>query len=186
MGVSDYTKLENYRSTFAETSKSEDRAVPLINDNKNEIFNLDRLAQSLKGLRGDQAMASCDAYYIDASGRQYLFEFKDQPSINIDAKEIHRKVVDSIALLLLNWQKQCCLETFSSTSVLFVIFRDDSNDASFLQIPTAMMSWMEDNPTAAQEPLLFKFKPIHKSYFTEIHTIPVSTFNNRYFPEIFS
>jgi hypothetical protein len=176
---------QSFQDTLAEVSYSDDTKRSIICDDTKPVVNLDRLALSKKGLCGAQTVASFDAFYIDKADNQYLIEFKDQPSKNIKSNEIHKKIFGSTALLLITCQKDLSVNAFTANTTLFVIFRDDENEASYLQIPSAMKKWMEDNPAKSGEPLLFNLRSEYKSTFKEIHTIPESIFKKSYLPIIF-
>ncbi len=177
--------FQPFKDTLSKVSYSNDTKRSIISDDKIPVINLDRLAVSRKGLSGDQIMASFDALYIDIADNQYLLEFKDQPSKNINSNEIHKKVFGSTALLLLTCQKDATLNIFAAKTSLFVIFKDDENEESFMRIPSAMEKWMDNNPTKSGEPLLFNFSSEYKTSFKEIHTVPESIFKDHYFPNIF-
>ena len=142
----------NYRSTLRETSLSADKHSPFLNLD-DEVYNLDKLSDGLKGIHGNKRFSTCDAF-IERNGMYALVELKDQPNKNIQNKEIQKKVIESAMVLLVSWKNDATQEDLAKKLRLFVVFHDDAKSVGFEKIRKKAKE-LADPRDKEPEPLLF-------------------------------
>ncbi|MCH3915890.1 MAG: hypothetical protein LKE40_00055 [Spirochaetia bacterium] len=167
-----FCPLCNYKSLLAQTSLNTASMESLL-DSGTEVYDFDKLAETLSGLRGDEALNSCDAYF-EKDDKIYLFEFKDQPRCNIPNKVIQQKAFDSVAQLLMSWKNGDSQQIVSSKLVLFVIFNSEK-ERSYEK--TSKKIYTMAYPHSQEEPCYFGLdSSMLKEYFVRIHTISIDCF----------
>lgn len=167
---------KNYETTLGKTSYSADKGSSLLNSDI-RAYDFDRLCKSLKTMRGDSTLSSCDAL-VEKDGSVYLIEFKNQPNKNINNAEIQKKAFDSVTQLLVTWERDTSQRVLSEKLVLFVVYHNPEDDESFEKIRNKTFSFIESDQT---EPLLFGINDDLKSLFREVHTIDISDFLETYY-----
>jgi hypothetical protein len=176
-------RIDDYESTLKEVSSSNDCQASMIDDETVVVYNFDRMSAAIKGLRGDEQLASCDALY-ESDGEIYLIEFKNQPSRNIKTNDIQRKLFDSLAQLLVVWRKSVSCEELSGKIHAYVVFNNGGKDVSFEAIRNK--NYTLAYPTTPDEPVLFDLRSKLSLLFKEIHTVDIGRFNDVYRDRIFA
>ena len=172
---------KNYATTLGKTSYSVDKNSYLLNSDI-QAYDFDKLCKSLKNMRGDSTLSSCDAL-VENGDSVYLIEFKNQPNKNINNKEIQKKAFDSVTQLLVTWARESSQQALSQRLVLFVVYHNPVDDESFEKIRNKTLSFTKSDQT---EPLLFGINDDLKSLYREVHTIDISDFQEKYYPKCFA
>lgn len=94
-------------------------------------IDLDAVAQKDFAKYSKLPLRSCDALFMDEDGMYYLVEFKNQASGNIKKEEIHKKIIDSLSLILYVFSPSDSIETLHSRVKVYVVFPDQN---AFLKI----------------------------------------------------
>lgn len=175
-----YRPKKDYETTLGETSFSVDKGSCLL-DSDVQAYDFDKLCKSLKKMRGNSTLSSCDAL-VEKNDFIYLVEFKNQPNKNIDNMEIQKKAFDSVSQLLMTWARDTSQQDLSKKLLLFVIFHDTEDDKSFEKIRNKTYSFAKPDKA---EPLLFGIHDDLKSLYREVHTIDISKFVEKYYPACF-
>lgn len=179
------TDLTNCLSTMTSVSYSSDTNRSMVVDEQTSVINLDALARQSRKFRGNQSPATCDALHESYDGTIYFIEFKDQPPKNIKNHEIHRKIYDSMALFLIGINQSDSLDTLAARAELYVVYQDDADDEAFQKLPRALQRWIDLDSSISTEPIRFGLIDEHKSWFKQIHTIPLSCFLKEHYSCIF-
>lgn len=177
--------LTNFLSTMTALSFSSDTGRSMVVDDTTTAISLDALARQTKKIRGNQTPATCDVLYESPDGIIYLIEFKDQPAKNIKYREIHRKIYDSMALLLMRVKRTDSIDAVASRSELYIVYQEDASDEAFRKLPRAVHRWIDADSSSPIEPIRFGLLDEHKSYFKRIFTIPISDFLKEHYHCIF-
>lgn len=171
---------KNYATTLGKTSYSADKDSYLLNSDV-QAYDFDKLCRSLKSLRGDSALSSCDAL-VEKDDSVFLIEFKNQPNKNISNAEIQKKAFDSVTQLLVTWERDTSQKDLSKRLVLFVVYHNPEDDKSFEKIRNKTFSFVGSDRT---EPVLFGIDDDLRSLFREVHTIDISDFLGKYYTSHF-
>ena len=171
---------KDFETTLGKTSYSEDKKTNLL-DSEVKAYDFDKLCGSLKGLRGNCPLSSCDAL-VEKDDSVYLVEFKNQPNKNINNDEIQKKAFDSVAQLLVTWERDISQQALSKKLVLFVVYHNATNDEPFEKIRNKTLSFTKSDQT---EPILFGINNDLTNLYKEVHTIDISDFLEKYYSEYF-
>ena len=183
MSISAVSIPAHWKATLQETAFSQDAKLPLpLKHGKETVLNLDKVASSyIKNLYGDKVLASCDALFCK-NGKYYFIEFKNQDEKNVSSNDVRAKTFSSILIANLLLCPQCSISDLSSNSELFVVFKD-SDEPNYINKLAYKLNLLSN---LSGEPLFFKLRPyIDNGMYKDIHTIPVSVFNNQYSDSIF-
>lgn len=88
-------------------------------------YNFDDIKEFVcRKLRDSSFTRSCDAYYQDRRGREYLIEFKNQREEDVPRRIVRQKAYDSLYLHLLTFGRDCTVEEAARNLTLVVVYND--------------------------------------------------------------
>lgn len=138
-----------------------------------DAINLDILAQKDFSKYSENPLTSCDALLRDCEGHYYLIEFKNQRSGNIDRKEIHKKIIDSLSLIHFCFEPSESVCGIASRVKVYVVFPDQN---AFLKIVSAVNESARPKKISLKNPLWDLDVFVRDSFVTEVHTETLSEF----------
>lgn len=168
-----------------------------LNDNQESVTHLQNMVYRFDDISQDEGnkyrrkkkLSSADAMYIDSEGKIFFFEFKNAPHNQVPYKSIYEKMHDSI----LTWQvcqaSNESLDNLMEKSAYFVIY-NDSHYEGIRENKSVSMERMKEHmkklAKREEEPILWGLDLYLNSFYKEVHTIDVDTFEKEYAQKIFS
>ena len=166
------------------------------NDNGEAVTHLQNMVYCFDDISQDEGdkyrkkkkMYSADGIHINDKGELFFFEFKNTPHSHMPWPVVMRKMHDSI----LTWQvcqaSNESLDDLMKKSTFFVIYNDSHYEGE-RENPSVSIEKMKERMKClakqSDEPLLGGLGLYLNSFYKEIHTIDVDTFEHGYVNKIF-
>ena len=167
------------------------------NDNGEAVTHLQNMVYCFDDISQDEGdkyrrkkkLYSADGIHINDQGEIFFFEFKNAPHSHMPWSDIGRKMHDSI----LTWQvcqaSNESLDNLMKKSTFFVIYNDSHYEGQRENPSVSMKKMTEKMKCLAKqrdESILGGLDLYLHSFYKEIHTIDVDTFEERYASKIFN
>ena len=139
-------------------------------------IDLDNVAKHDLSHYSEKVLASCDSLQVGTDGNFYLVEFKNQRSGNINSDEIHKKVIDTLSLILFAFSPRDSIRTLYAKTKFFVVFPDQN---AFLKIATVVKnsgSSLESRPL--KRPLWNLDELVKDEFIGYVDTMTLTEFKN--------
>lgn len=119
---------EAFRMPIRQASYDDAKKQVLV-DSALPVYNFDDIKEYVcRKLRDNSFTRSCDAYYVDDSGREYLIEFKNQKQDDVPRRAVKEKAYDSLYLLLLTFDREKSLAEVVGNVSYMVVYNDRAPD----------------------------------------------------------
>lgn len=173
--------------TIREASYDNAKHYDLV-DSDLVVYNFDRVKEYVcRKLRDNSLTRSCDAYYVDQNGREYLIEFKNQREADVPRNSLKQKAYDSVYLLLLTFDKEKSIQETAQNLTLMIIYNDRaavgsreyqySESESFDKLARKFGSLAKmDHPREIR----FGLSYLQGQLFREVYTLDVREFMQRF------
>lgn len=162
--------IERYASTFSETSYDGMKKESLVNDSYHIVYNFDSITRDIcQEYRAGEYLSSADALAFK-DGDIYLFEFKNQPTRNVDRRVIQKKAFDSLYLLEHAVFPEASLESLARKTIFYVIHAGSSTP-SFDSFKKKAGELAKSN----KKPIDFGLSK-YEGFYKEIHTLSSNEF----------
>ena len=173
-------RLNDYLKTLSEASFDDDKKEILI-ESDFRAYKLDTLTVRVcRELRNGQTLSGCDAY-LKANGIYWFIEFKNQYARAISQKtiqQIWRKAYDSISTVRMAIDQTIPLDELCQNAKFLVVFRDEEEKG--------LDAFKRKTAGLAKEeyPIYLELRKIEGKLYREVHTIPVTEFQDTWIPQI--
>lgn len=137
-------------------------------------FDLDAIAQKDFNRYSECPLRSCDSLQKGTDGCYYLVEFKNQVSGNINRDEIHKKIIDSLSLILYAFTPTDSIRSLYKRVKVYVVFPDQN---AFLKIvKTVATSGSTQTAIPLTRPLWGLDDLVKHDFIGYVDTMPLSDF----------
>lgn len=176
-------KPETFRMTIRKASYDDAKKQYLV-DSDLQVYNFDDVKEYVcRKLRDNSFTRSCDAYYQDRKGREYLIEFKNQREEDVPRRMLRQKAYDSLFLHLLTFGRGKTVDEASQNMSLIVVYNNDaasgpperrySKSESFEKMAAAFGSFAgEQRPRSVK----FGLSYLRGQLYREVDTLDVRDF----------
>ena len=138
--------------------------------------------------RRKKKMYSADGIHINDRGEIFFFEFKNAPHSHMPWPDIGRKMHDSILTCQVCQASNESIDVLMKRSTFFVIYNDSHYEGKRENPSVSMEKMKERMKRLAKQPdesILGGLDLYLNSFYKEIHTIDVDTFEDKYASKIF-
>lgn len=148
------------------------------------VYNLDKIASGyIRKLYGNKSIFSSDALKIKGDDL-FFIEFKNQPQSNVNSEDVQAKALASLLVLQIALFPEKSLSEISQKSHFYVIYKDSTLGNNDYYQKT--VNKLGDFAKVVDEPILFGLRHhMEAGLYNDIHTIPVSIFEEKYSTGIF-
>lgn len=137
-------------------------------------LDLDKIAQKDFNRYSECPLRSCDSLQKGTDGCYYLVEFKNQASGNINRDEIHKKIIDSLSLILYAFAPTDSIRSLYKWVKAYVVFPDQN---AFLKIvKTVATSGSAQKAISLTRPLWGLDELVKHEFIGYVDTMPLSDF----------
>jgi len=137
-------------------------------------IDLDKVARHDFAHYSGKVLSSCDSLQVGSDGNYYLVEFKNQRSGNIKSDEIHKKINDSLSIILFAFSPFDSIKTVHARVKVYIVFPDQN---PFLQIVNAVKdSGSSSNAVPLKRPLWKLDELVRDEFVGSVDTMTLTEF----------
>lgn len=156
------------------------------------VYNFDDVKEYVcRRLRDSSYTKSCDAYFKDGQGREYIIEFKNQREEDVPRRALRQKAYDSLYLLLLTFAKEKTVEEAARNTTLIIVYNDhleEDRKAGSHHARSRSFEKMADavgNLAGKREHIKFGLAYLKGQLYREIYTLDTEDFSRIFVDGVF-